>query len=272
MIGLFLHLMIPFSLQIPLTSVAIPLLQDNIDPSYFWFRDVSSISQGHKLFLRIGIMLVTVGHGSTVLIALGISIVNMGRMFQICFKSMSNPKLFRGNAGSSSGVKMVHFKFGKVLEMSTVFTRFGKSAKFPEALFKYRQIAILATVGNQITRIIIPVGLMIILVTCCISGYFIIKLSSQVPLVLTLFAVLLIIVDVVAGIVLIPLGADITVKSNEFVGFWKLQGFSGYRKRQLRSCKPLVIKVGPFFDVEKKTKRIYLSQALYYTVNLVISV
>lgn len=76
LISLFLHMVLIFPLQIPLTVCVIPLLRGDIDPSYFWVRDYS-IGSSTKIFLRIVLILIASFHGSVVMTDLVISTVNM---------------------------------------------------------------------------------------------------------------------------------------------------------------------------------------------------
>lgn len=159
-------------IELPLTGCAIPLLQDNMDPTYFWFRDYSGIPPWLKIGLRILLILFASGHACIVVVASLMCIANVAREFGANFKSMSNHKII-SKQNSFEKAETCH-----------AFTKFGKSAKFPKAFLKYRQLSILTTVANQIFQYIIPVGLFIGLISCTVAGYFIIKISHSVPLAL----------------------------------------------------------------------------------------
>lgn len=207
-----------------------------------------------------------------------ITLVNCGLAIDICLKWMTSPKIFQQklekeiNRDRLSDIPSKMKNIPIKVQMSGVFTKLGKSARFPKYLLKYRQLQIITIVTNQLCSYIMPIGMCVAVVGCCVVGYFVIKLSGQVPLTLTLLSIFVLILIILAAHTLTPLGAEVTTKCEAFIMFWRLQGFSSYRKRQLKSLKPLCVRVGPFFTIKKQTRGLFLSMVLYYTATLVISV
>lgn len=238
--------MIPFAIQIPLNVSTTPLLMPDIDPTYFFFKELSFISPHLKLFLRIITVFIATFHGSLSLSGFLIFMGNVIRAILICFKFMLIPKSFLGQISS-------------------------RSIKFLGALLKYRQLQIYLTVANQALQYFMPVGLFIALVMSCACGYFVIKLAHFISFVFTLISIFAIILVFLAVHVLVTMGADITLKSRECISYWELKGFSAHRKRLLKSCRPLALWVGPFFVLEKETRANYLSLIIYNTISLIIS-
>lgn len=256
-------------IQVPLTTCIIPLLREDIDPSYFWFIHYSFGSPPFILSLRIVIFFIASLHGSLVVADILISLTNVAQTSVSCFKTMSTPKLCqrRTKNESETGIRS-----SCKSKMSQVLIKLGNSAKFPKYLLKYRQLTILVGVSNQAFYYIIPAGLFISLFNCTVSVYFLIKLSLNLPLVVSLFSILEITLVFIEAHGLIPMFADITEQSEKFISFWKQQGHSALRKRQLDSCRPLGFWVGPFFVLAKSTRVNYLELVLYYAINLIISV
>lgn len=258
LIGLFSHLLLLFPFQIPVTTCAIILLSGDIDPTYFWFKDFT-ISSHLKLFLRCTIIGVANIHGTLVMADILISIANVIQATRNGFKRMSPPKLWQGR---------YEFNF----KMSHVLTKLGKSAKFPKFLSKYRQLSILTRVTNQASYYVVPVAIFIGLFNCIICAYFVIRLSSTLPVLLLICSILIITMVVVAAHGCFPVLADVTLEGKRVIELWKLEERSSYKKRQLKSCRPLGIWIGPFFMMGKYTRRTYLELVLSYTFSLIVSV
>lgn len=247
-----------FPLQIPVTGATIILLRGDIDPTYFWFGDDTSIPPTFQFFLRSGIIFMATFHGFLGVTDIIISLANVVQTMLSCFKVLATPTVI-----NLDGIKS---------ELSEVYSKFGKSAKFPKCLLKYRQLSILATVSNQAFYYIIPTGLFIGLFVGSISVYFVIKLVTRLSFVFKLISILVIIVVGIAANTVLPMGAEALGQSIQFISFWKQERYSGYRRRQLESCRPLGFWVGPFFLLGKETRVKYLELVLYYTINLLISV
>lgn len=235
MIDLFLYLLIAYPFLITCTVASIPLLQSNIDPTYFWFKNTSAIPPEPKFFLRVLIIFLACFHGAFVFADSLISMVNVARSIIRCFKAMSSP-----------GQK--------------------KAMSFSKSLLKLRQLSIVTTVSNQGFYYMIPGGLLVCLVVCCVSAYFVVKLSSHLPLVLSLFSILLMVLAVIFAHVVIPMFADITVQSRNFIYFWKRKECSAHRKRQIKSFR------GPFFLLDTQTRGTYLEMVMYNSISLIMSI
>jgi hypothetical protein len=159
-----------------------------------------------------------------------------------------------------------------ISRIGNILTKLGRTARFPEYFQKFRQLQIIVGVQNQVLEFILPVALFVVIGGCCCTGFLVIRLSSHIPVTLTVLAIFVFCLIISATHILIPLGASVTLKSEAFLRFWKLQCFSPYRKKQLRSCKNLRISVGLFFYIKKKARGIFLSIVLYHMIVLVISV
>lgn len=223
-----------------MTTVAIILLKGDLDPTWFWWRNSSFLSQETTLFLRVVTILLATFHGSLVMTDLVISTVNGTLAILFCLQ-----ELCITNGG----------KYG-----------------FYFSFLKYRQISVLTTLANQVVFYIVPVGLLVAMFNCVVSVYFVIKLSAQLPVVVSLFSICLIIAVVIVAHVVVPMCADVKVQSANFTRAWKLRGCSAYRTRQLRSCRALGFWVGPFFVIGKQTRGEYLELVLYHSVTLLMSV
>lgn len=241
MVGLFLHLLLVYPFLITCTIASVPLLKNDIDPTYFWFRNYASIPPTMGLCLRLIIVTVACFHGSFVFVDAFISMVAAARAILLCLKTTASPGP-------------------------------GKSVSFSGSLLKYRQLSVVTTVTNQGFYYILPTGLFVVLVVCCVSAYFVIKLSSHVPLVLSLFSVFLVVLVVVFAHVVIPMLADVTVQARNSVFYWKRKACSGHRKRQLRSVRALGLWAGPFFALDTHTRGTYLELVMYNSISLVMSI
>lgn len=162
--------------------------------------------------------------------------------------------------------------FGTLSRVSNVFKNLGRVARFPDYLLKYRQLQIVMTTFNQIFYFNGPFLMGVGLVASCVLGYEVIKLSHQVPLPLTLLSIFVFILIILSAHGLAPVAAIVSKKSEIFISFWKQQGVSKYRSRQLKSLPLLQFNVGPFFKITRDTRRVYMSLVLYYTVSLIISI
>lgn len=205
------------------------------------------------------------------------TIVNCALTINTCLNWMTRPKVFQDVPAQETGHVRAsdirpNLNVQTTAKVMDVLTKLGKLSRFPKYLSKYRQLQIIATVTNQFCSFVIPIGMFVAVVVCPISGYFIIKLSGRIPFPLTLLSIFAGILTILAAHAIIPLGSEVTSKCESFIKFWKLQGFSGHKKRQLASLKPLAVTVGPFFLIRKGTRGEFLAIMLYYTASLVISI
>lgn len=271
-IGLFLNAMVSGPILATLTVSSLPILLPSVDPTYIWFRDICWIPSNLKLLIRVVITFIEVGHGSQQLFCLIIYVVNFALPFHTCLNWMTHPKLFQGGEQTGSPrPPSTMLDLGKLCRMSNVFVKIGRAARFPDYYFKYRQLQVVMTVTNQIIWFIVPVTMLLGLVLACVTGFMVIKLSGQIPLPLIFLSAFLLIMILCAAHGITPLAANVTTKSEVFIWFWKLQNFSGYRKRQLRSLRALEFYVGPIFKIKESTRGTFLSLILYYTVTLGMS-
>lgn len=269
-VGLLLHFMIPAPVSTPLTVAAATILLENVDPTYFWFRDFILISSPVKMLLRISIMSIVVFHGAMAIFTFLVNLANVALSFHCCLRSMTSTNYFRNYLQTENDTHSLD-----IATQSRIFkaaTKFGNSARFSQCLIKYRQLQIVAAVQNQVLIYLLPISLVVAVAGCVVVGYLVIKLTGAVPIPLSILCSFVLVLIIAAAHALIPLAAEVFIKSEFFVRFWKLQSFSGYRKRQLKSCKLLRISVGPFFRIKKGSRVIFLSVVLYHTVTLVISV
>lgn len=239
--------MMSYPFAVTLTAAMVSFMKQDLDPTYFFYRNIFS---GSSLNLvRITINCVLTFHSALVFIDFIITMVNVVGATLACFKKMLVPKLFQQRCE----------------------TKFQNNDNFYKFFLKYRQLSITTTVGNQIFYYILPAVLFIWLVLGCVSVYLVIKLSPQLPLVLSLFAGLLIILVGIVANGIVPMFAKEDRESERFLYLWKLNAHSAYRKRQLESCKRFGLEVGPFFVLASGTRVRYFELVLGYSINLLIS-
>lgn len=276
LVGIFLHAMVPTPLAFSLGASTIPIILSTIDPMYFVFLPVTFLSPLSKLFLRIVTTFLFILHGCVLVFTFVICLTYATLPIHVCLKSMTNPKLFHGPVINSNPTPDLNpsqnlIDFATISQSCAAFVKFERIGRFPKYFLKYRQLQILNTTYNQLTTYILPISLLISLVTCSVVGYIWIKLSFRVPLTITLMAMVVIIILFGAAHFLFPLGSNMTLKSEMFLKFWKLQFFSSCRKRQIKSCRPLQVSIGDFYYVVKSSRTHFISLMLYYTITLVIS-
>ncbi|OXA63035.1 hypothetical protein Fcan01_00927 [Folsomia candida] len=79
--GFFFHGIISFIVMVPLGGFVVTIRTPKLDPTYLWFRDVSIISCGMKLFLRILPHCSTLLHSSVLIF--GFTIINVNIILSI---------------------------------------------------------------------------------------------------------------------------------------------------------------------------------------------
>lgn len=265
--------MIPAPIATTLIFFSVPLLLPHVDPTYFLFRSVITLSPISTLFCRLFIISITTFHGSVLIYVVIIYGTNIFLMLHTCLRSMisqthfEDPKhqeeTYPGSTISNLSVLCRVSKFSEKLDLVTSFSR---------NLSKYRQLQLMITIFNQFFFIILPFAIIVQIVCCVAFGYMLIKLTESMPFPITLLAMFFISLFVVFVHVIVPLIVEVTVKSENFIKFWQLCKVSAYRKKQLQSFRLMRVSIGPFGYVTRGLKIQCFSLTLYYTVSMIVSI
>ncbi|OXA48264.1 hypothetical protein Fcan01_17444 [Folsomia candida] len=219
----------------------IPLLVHNIDPTYFWFRNVAWLSPNLKIVIRITIIFLLALHSSNLTLCGSVMGSNVALMYLKCLKQMTN---------FDNGIT----KFRKFFAM-------------------YKQLYIITTVSNDVVYFVLPIGLFSSLLLGIVFLYVVIVLTGKISLALTFIAGS--ISAAIIGMVhlVLPLAAEITEASGDFKRGWEAKReLSGGDRKGLKGFRLLRLWVGPFQYVSKSSRVDFISALLYYTVSLIISV
>lgn len=216
-------------------------MNQTLDPTYLWFRNVTIISFRLQLFFRVVLTFVILLHSCILLSGFGIVGVSI---------ILALLETLERVASQSERKIGKHFVFIKT----------------------YRQLEIINQVVNIIDSYIFPIFVLILIVVAVLMGYMIVKMTGYIPYALLVLETLLSAVIYVCILVAFPLVADLLEKSVNFIRIFKLQSGSAYRKKQLRSCRPLKIWAGPYFYIHKGTGITLLGLISYYTMSSIISV
>lgn len=251
-IGLYLNGVVPAFLGFPIALSAVPIFLNGIEPTYHLFTNFSPRTPYLKLALRVGLTFLVCLHSAIIVFTTSIMLCNAVIVFLGSVHSIANIK-------------------GKIQPPSNFFSRIVLQSRFLKRLSIYRQLQILVSLTNQFIYYSIPMSMFSLFVLVIILGYVIIKLTGQVPLTLTLVAISDVAMIVAMAQFVFPLMADIYCKSISFVDVWKEMNVCKVNVKQLISCKPFGIKVGPFYYIRKSSRVEFLTSMLYYTVSMVIS-
>lgn len=176
--------------------------------------------------------------------------------------------------GCANVLTNVTLTLNTVLKKGTIqnsWKKFQNISKYMKSFIKYRQLQVLNKVVNEVFYYIIPIGLVLPFLCVVVMGYIAIKMADTMPHAVTFIMVSVTVAILGLGHWVLPLIADVTVNSENFVRGWKLQRFSQHSRKQLASCRPLKICCGPFAHVDK-TLRVYFFSGLFdCTISLVIS-
>lgn len=237
-LGIFLHGIITAIITTPLCVCSGIVLDETLDPMHLWFRNIIIISFKFQLIIRLVVTFLMVLQASMLIFGFG---VIGGNVIVLIMNSMEAPT-------------SMHF------------------CKYVVSLHSYRELEIINHVVNTIFLHFLPVFTLIMVVLAVLMGYMLIKMTSSIALALVILEIMQ--SAVVFGFILIgfPVLADVLEKSNDLLRNLKLQRNSPSRKRQLRSCTPLKIWVGPYFFIHNGTGINLLDLISYYTMSLVISV
>lgn len=237
--------MIPIPLGASLSAGSVPAFLNDIDPTYFLFRTLRCIPQRANIRVLLGA--ITILHSCNLVMSFIVYLVNATLPILCCLKFMTNQSL-------------------DIMHQSC------RTSQFVHHFRKYRQLQILIRVENQVLSYVLSLALVGGLLSCCAAGYLLVKLSTKVPLPLTLLAACFFLIIIASAHFLFPIASNICMTSRSFLRLWKLQKMSTYRRNQLRSCTLLRISVGRYFFIEREARTTFISLLLYYTVTLVISV
>ncbi|OXA44446.1 hypothetical protein Fcan01_20486 [Folsomia candida] len=262
-VGIVLHGFITGLIVFPMCVCFIPLLEYKMDPTYFWFRNITFLPYSAEILIRILIIFFVVLHGSVLIYSSSIYLI----WAVLCFNDCLNNANLLGitNTADLKSVHDVFLRLKVVRRIAKVFTKFSSSLR------KYRQLQIVTALVNNLLKNVILVLVGIMMIGSIVSGYILIKLRRQAPYSLIFFAVFTLTLIVVSIHLLFPLVIDATKKSNIFIRFWQLQNISDYRKKQLKSCRLLEFRVGSFHVVDGSSRANLMYVIVYYTVTFVIS-
>lgn len=268
--------MVPAPVIMGFLTATVPILLDNLDPTYFFFRFVTWLPPFWKIIIRVMITLFFTVHGLTLIFGFVLYLLNSVLPIHTCLTYITNPKLFQHQISTSvsteNQISNLHFGVTLHLETAHIFTKVGNIAKFRQYFRKYQELQILNVVLNQVIVFILPVGLQIGVLAYSVFGYIVIKLIWTVPFPLSILSASIMLLTSAASHFLYPICTSLTLRSEKFAQFWKLQQISASKRKMLDSCRVLRIRVGPFYAIGKSSKATYMSLLLYYTITLVISI
>ncbi|OXA47853.1 hypothetical protein Fcan01_17437 [Folsomia candida] len=235
---------------------SIPLVIPNMDPSYFLFRGVC-LPPKIKILLRVELTFTLVFHNAIMIFSLLIYIVNVTSSLHICLDDMASDNTGRRNATGSHVQNVAISKF----------------EQFQIYFLKYKQLQIIAEIQNGILVYVYPVALLVAISLGSVLGYVLVVLNEDVPFSLVLQAGIVLVLLVGAAHKLIPLVANITGKSEDFLLFWGVQkSTSSLGRRKLKSLTNLRMKVGNFFAIKKSARTVFLWMLLDNIITLIMSV
>lgn len=260
LIGILLHIIIPSPFPICLILCSVPLLLPNIDSTYFIFRNMSSfLGPIFTLICRISCIFLATLHGSLLIYSCVINGANIALLLHSCLSVMTKNPTPKQNSAVNSNL-------GSLPKIVVV----QRNPSFPENFRNYRQLQVMLTVINQVAFEALPVAIFVMLLCCISMGYIVVELTGTVTFPMTIMAIFTLILFTGLIHLLMPLLAEVTIRSLNFVEYWYLQNMSGFRRKQLRSCRRLSIWIGPFLKVTRAIRIQCFSLALYHTVSLVI--
>lgn len=223
------------------------ILRPKLDPSYFLFRNVTTISSRMKLFLRVVIFCSSILHACIVIFGLGIISVIL--------------------------ILLILRTLDRQISINHKRSNFRNICEYVVSIKIYRQLQIIDQVTNHLVRYILPVVSLMLTLCAVMMGFMVIKMTGGIPFTL----VFLEITSTASTLGFIQIGfslmADVMKKSTDFIRTLQLHvGYVSYRKRQLRSCRHLKIMAGSYFCIKKSTPITLFGLIAYYTMSLVISV
>ncbi|OXA38263.1 hypothetical protein Fcan01_27037 [Folsomia candida] len=105
-----------------------------------------------------------------------------------------------------------------------------------------------------------------------IFGYILVKLVAVVGPPFTFISASLILLEIALVHLGMPLMTEVSISAEYFIRIWKLKEISGWRRRQLRSCKLLKVAIGPFGYVRKQSRGAMFSKMFECALTLIITV
>lgn len=151
-------------------------------------------------------------------------------------------------------------------------TKFIASSQLISSLKRYRQLQIFNSVVNQVFSYILPVAVSLTFLCMVLMGYFLIKMTPIVPYTITFLVGSVFATIFCLGQGMLPKMAEVSTNSENFVRHWKLERFSRYLTRELKSLRCLRLNVGQFGYVKKSSRTQLFSHLLYYIMSSVIMV
>ncbi|OXA39481.1 hypothetical protein Fcan01_25807 [Folsomia candida] len=239
MVGVVLHGLILAALTFPTFAPIIPILLDNADPTYFLLRNVNFLPSHLKLMVRILLTIAIVSQLSIAGIGFVIIFSNVLLLMAISFRSITplNP------------CKSEFFEF------------------FPP----YRQLQIINRVWNNTCYLATSFALFFPLALGVLLGYTLIKLSCTISIPMTFIFAALFLGGVSIAHFTVPVMVEITIRSRDFKRTWKSCSLSAYGEKQIKSCDTLRVYLGGFCVVSEKSRGIFFSMVMYYTLSLIIA-
>lgn len=240
LIGMILNfLMIPSIITAPSCAALFPILVHNVDPTYFWFRNIPFFSKYSKLtvIIRMAIIYITILHGCVLVNSTIITSVN------ICL--------------------MLNSDLNKL-------TKRDKVHNFPKTLRKYRQLQLMMTITNQVVEYLLTAALLTYFVCFVMIGYIVVRLSNLIPMAMTLLCVAFIVFFLAFVHTILPLPIRGLERSEEFVRNGDMENLQKLERKELKSCSVLRLRIGPYTTLTKAFRTNFFSFVVYHTVNLII--
>lgn len=231
--------MIPSIIITPSCAALFPIIVHNVDPTYFWFRNILLFSTHSKLavIIRMVIIFLTLRHGCVLVNATVITYVNIGLMVNSYLKQL---------------------------------TKRDEVHNFAKKLHKYRQLQIIMIITNHTIQDIMAAGLLTFFICFVIVGYIVVRLSNVFPTAMILLCIIFILFFVIFVHSILPLAIGGIARSEEFIRDWEVQNLPKVERKELKSCNILRHRVGPYTTLTKGFRTNFFSFVLYHTVNLII--
>lgn len=244
LVGIFLHGLISPIITMPVGACGTVILDQTLDPTYFWLRKVTIISSKLQLFIRAMVIFCVALHTAIVIFGFGVIGVNIILLILETLERVP----------------------------SSTCSKQSSICKFATDVQTYRQLQIITHVTNIVFWYVLPVLSLEVVIGAVIMGYMLIKMTGNISYVVVILEMML--NALIFGFILIafPLGADVIKKSVDSLRILGLQGGVSYSKRQLRSCRPLKIWAGSYFYIHRGTGMMLLGLIAYYTMSSVVSI
>lgn len=228
----------------------IPIAVNDLDPTYFWFRDVTLFHPILKTIVRS----VTIG-----LLCIHTSLMNFGSVIVFSYLVTMIGRII-------SSITAV----GNVTSTSSL-QRTKKETALEKCLTLHHELQIVLTEMSQVFYYYLPIGLGLACAHVVEMSFMAINLGSILPVIVTITCALIAVMLVAMVVFLFPIGVHVTSKSEKYIQFWNAEICSRYWRRKLRSCQSLKICIGGFCHINKRARRTLLYAMVDNTISLLLS-